>query len=149
MRSFGRMLVLAVIVLACSIPAFSQEEKAGAVPAAPAAPVAPAAEAQTAAASGDIAIYGEVRSVNASSNSLTVLYYDEESYEEKTVDLVTDKDTKIENAPALSGLKEGDWIDATYKSKDGKNIATLIKLEKEEEEAATPETSPAETSEEE
>ncbi|MBN1526472.1 MAG: hypothetical protein JW919_02660 [Candidatus Omnitrophica bacterium] len=138
MRSFGRMLVLAVVVLACAIPAFSQEEKAGAAPA-----------AEMAAMSKDIAIYGEVRSVNASSGSLTVIYYDEESYEEKTIDLVTDKATKIESAPALSGIREGDWVDATYTTKDGKNVATLIKLETEEEEAETPETAPAEMPEEE
>lgn len=144
MRLFVRILAVAAIVLACAIPAFSQEAKVTAAP----APAAPEVKAE-AAPSTDIAIYGEVRSVNATANSLTVLYYDEESYEEKTVDLIADKDTKIENAPALSGIKEGDWVDATYKLKDGKNVATLVKLEVEEEEAATPDTSPAETSEEE
>ena len=63
---------------------------------------------------------------------MTVLYYDEETYEEKSIDLIVDNDTKLENAKALAEIKEGDWVDAIYVTKEGKNKATSVKVEKEE-----------------
>ena len=123
--------IFIISVLSIS-PAISQEEKAPAstAPAATAAPV-PAAPSATASAT-DIAIYGEVQSINATASSMTVLYYDEETYEEKIIDLIVDNDTKLENAKALAEIKEGDWVDAIYVTKEGKNKATSVKVEKEE-----------------
>lgn len=137
------VITLSAVVILATIPAISQEEKAAQTeaPATMAAPaVAPAATPAAAPAAGtDIAIYGEVQAVNAATNTMTVLYYDEETYEEKSIDLVADAATKMQNAKVLTDIKEGDWIDATYTSKDGKNMASSVIVEKEET------TAPAET----
>ncbi len=90
------------------------------------------------AATKEQSIYGEVQVVNAAANSLTVQYYDYDSDEEKTIELVADKDTKIENAAALGNINKSDWVDVTYTTSDGKNVAKSIMVEKEEKEEAAP-----------
>jgi len=157
-KAISIVISIFIISILSISPAFSQQEKVPAAtapaeetPAAPAAPAAPAVPAVPVAAPAaavvpsaapatapttDIAIYGEVQSINATASSMAVLCYDEETYEEKSIDLLVDKDTKLENAKALADIKEGDWVDATYVTKEGKNKATSVKVEKEE--AATP-----------
>lgn len=83
-------------------------------------------------AAKDLSIYGEVQSVNAAANSIIVQYYDYDSDEEKTSDILADKDTKIENASGIADIKKGDWVDVTYVALDGKNTAKSIIVEKEE-----------------
>jgi hypothetical protein len=131
-RPFCAVIIAVAIALICATPVFSQEKAPEKAPATP-APAAPATQAAAPAPSKDVPIYGEVQSVNATANSMTVLYYDEETYEEKSVDLLVDKDTKLENAKALADIKEGDWVDATYTAAEGKNKASSVKVEKEEE----------------
>lgn len=80
----------------------------------------------------ELSIYGEAQAVDASANSITVQYYDYDSDEEKTMDVVSSKDTKIENAASLGEIKKGDWIDVTYSVSEGKNVAKSIIVEKEE-----------------
>ena len=87
----------------------------------------------------ELAIYGEVKAVNQSANSLSIQYYDYDSDEEKTAEIALDKDTKIENATALGDIKEGDWVDVAYAASGGKNIAKSIAVEKEEDIEMLPE----------
>jgi len=107
------------------------------------------------AAARELSVYGEVQAVNADTNSMNVQYYDYDSDEEKTVDMLANKDTKIENAASLANIAKGDWVDVTYAAADGKNVARSIIVEKEEKEAepaaagANPEAKPAELPQEE
>jgi len=79
-------------------------------------------------------IYGEVLDVKEADSSITVQYYDYDTDDEKTVELVFDKDTKLENAAALKDIKVGDWVDADYSSGSlGKKVAKSVKVEKSEE----------------
>jgi len=80
----------------------------------------------------DLSIYGEVQSVTAASNSMTVQYYNYDTDEEKTIAISTDKNTKIENVASLGDIKKGDWADVTYVVEGGKNIAKSVIVEKEE-----------------
>jgi len=82
----------------------------------------------------EMSIYGEVKSTDAVTNSIKLQYYDYDSDEENTSDIILDKETKMENANSLSDIKQGYWIDAIYVVKEGKNIAKSIIVEKEEEE---------------
>ena len=97
----------------------------------------------------ELAIYGEVQDVNAASGSISVQYYDYDSDEEKTSDILTDKNTKLENATGVSDIKNGDWVDVTYEVSGGKNIAKFIMVEKEDAAEGTAEGAPAELPEEE
>lgn len=78
-------------------------------------------------------VYGEVKAVNAGQNSIALEYYDYDSDEEKRMEVVLDANTKLENASALSNVKEGDWIDVVYSIADGKNLAKSIAVEKDTE----------------
>ncbi len=120
------LLAIAMIGLA-AISAFAQEQQ---VPAEAAAPEA----VQTAPAqSQEISIYGEVKNVNMAANSITIQYYDYDSDEEKSIDIMADAATKIENAKEIVDIKPGNWADVIYSVKDGKNLAKSIIVEKEEE----------------
>lgn len=83
----------------------------------------------------EMSIYGEVRSVDPAAKSIKLQYYDYDTDEEKTSDIFINNETKMENAAAIGDIKVGDWIDAIYIAKDGKDIAKSIIVEKEEEEA--------------
>ncbi|MFA6079590.1 MAG: hypothetical protein WC779_07605 [Candidatus Omnitrophota bacterium] len=158
------MLIAALLILS-AVPAICQEameesKETAATPAtetaAPAAqevaepapvvtPQAPAApEDESAAKTNEISIYGEVQGVDVSANSMNVQYYDYDTDEEKTITLFCGNNTKFENAVLLNDVKKGDWVDAAYEPQDGKNIAKLVSVEKEEE---IPDESPAEISE--
>jgi len=71
--------------------------------------------------------------VNAASGSILVQYYDYDSDEERTVDILMDKNTKLENATGPNDIKKSDWVDVTYEINGGKNVAKFIMVEKEEE----------------
>ncbi len=81
----------------------------------------------------EISIYGEVKSVNPAANSITIQYYDYDSDEEKSIDIMTNNNTKMENAAAVNDIKQGNWADVIYSIVDGKNVAKSIIVEKEEE----------------
>lgn len=131
MRLTGIKVVLAVVVLTAflAVPGFSQEKVDTQTPA-PAASTAQAPEALPQAK--EMAIYGEVQSVDAAKAVMTVQYYDYDSDSEKTSEIAVGADAKIENAPALGGIKKNDWVDVTYVVKDGINAAKVITVEKEE-----------------
>ena len=93
---------------------------------APAA-IAPAVQPQ------EISIYGEVKAVNTAVSSMTVQYYDYDSDEEKTIEVSSDSNTKMENAATINDVKQGNWADVIYTVVNGKNIAKSIIVEKEEE----------------
>ncbi len=87
----------------------------------------------------EMSIYGEVQEVNTASGSLTVQYYDYDSDTEKAMELLSDKETKLENAASLGEIKKGDWVDVAYIVINGKNISRSIIVEKEEEFAVSEE----------
>ena len=91
------------------------------------------AAAEKVAQPQEISIYGEVKVVNPASSSLTIQYYDYDSDEEKTIEIVTDSTTKMENAATISDVKQGNWADVIYTAAGGKNTAKSIIVEKEEE----------------
>ena len=131
-KYFVYMLVLSAVITICAIPAFSQEaakQEANkeAVSPAVAAPAAPEP-----AKASELSIYGEVQAVVVPANSMTVQYYDYDNDEEKSIEIISDKDTKMENVRAISEIKKGDWVDVTYTASSGKNIAKIISVEKEE-----------------
>jgi len=126
----------ALLVIFCAIIAVSVQGSAAdtAMPAAPADAAAASQAAKDAIlAPKPLNIYGEVQGVNAPAASMTVQYYDYDTDEEKTIELSVSKDTKIENAPALSDIKKGDWADITYSADGAKNIAKSVTVEKEDE----------------
>ncbi len=124
------ILVVALIAVLSNAAVFAQiEEKA--VPLATAAAEAPA-PAPEAPQAKEIAIYGEVQSVDAAAGSIAIQYYDYDSDSEKTATVMAGKDSKIENAGSLSDIRKGDWADVTYTVKDGNNAAKVITVEKEE-----------------
>ncbi|GEM_PF-3070452 len=81
----------------------------------------------------DLSIYGEVQNINAGTSSITVQYYDYDSDAEKTIEIFSGPNTKIENAAAILDIKAGEWVDVTYVLKDTKCVARVITVEKEEE----------------
>lgn len=106
-------------------------------------PEAPAAGAEPAKAV-DLSLYGEAKTVDPDAGSISVQYYDYDNDEERTLSIMVDANTKLENAAALKDIAKDDWVDVVYSVVDGKNVAKSIKVEKEEGEApgeAAPETS--------
>ena len=101
-----------------------------------------AAPAQTesvkAANPEEISIYGEIKSVNAATNSMTVKYYDYESDNEKSIEIIADNNTKMEGAPAISDIKQGNWADINYTVVNGKNVAKSVVIEKDDTATETP-----------
>ena len=100
---------------------------------APASPEMAAPAATPAAQAQEISIYGEVKAVNAAASSMTVQYYDYDSDEEKSIEITSDSNTKMENAATIADVKQGNWADVIYTVSNGKNIAKSIIVEKEEE----------------
>ena len=81
----------------------------------------------------EISIYGEVKAVNPTASSVTVQYYDYDSDEEKSIEITSDSNTKMENAATINDIKQGNWADVIYTVINGKNVAKSIIVEKEEE----------------
>lgn len=79
-------------------------------------------------------LWGEVVSVDANNNQLTVRYLDyEEDLEKETVITVNEK-TTYENAKSLSEIKSKDNVSIDYiVTPENTNLATNISLEKAEE----------------
>ncbi|MFA5146905.1 MAG: hypothetical protein WC515_06015 [Candidatus Omnitrophota bacterium] len=113
---FCSILVLMFAAMAVT-PAFSEETDEPAVP--------------DASQSKDLSVYGEIQSVNTFANSVTIQYYDYDTDEEKTSEIMLDKNTRLENAAALGEINKGDWADITYSAGDGKSTARVIAVEKE------------------
>jgi len=122
----GRIAVL-LIALLVIVPFAASAQDPSASASAPAQAPAPASPAAK-----EIAIYGEVQAVNVAGNTLSVQYYDYDSDSEKTAEIGVGKDTKMENAKVLGDIKKGDWVDVTYTAVDGKNVAKVVSVEKEE-----------------
>ena len=115
MRRMGYLGLLAIVsAFILATPVFSQDETVA----------SPAGE--------ESAIYGEVKSVDAAACVIQVQYYDYDSDDEKTVEIKSDKETKMESAQSVADIKEGDWVDAIYVSDGIGNIAKSIIVEKEE-----------------
>lgn len=125
---WGIFLTVAIVVSA-GVPAFSQEQTQPVVSKEASQAAAPAAIENK---SGDMSLYGEVRSVDQAAGLITVQYYDYDSDEEKTAGIIVSKETKLDGVAALGDIKQNDWVDAIYTSADGKNTAKSIIVEKEE-----------------
>lgn len=91
------------------------------------------ATAEKAVQPQEVSIYGEVKAVNPATSSMTVQYYDYDSDEEKSIEIVADNSTKMENAVTINDIKQGNWADVIYTVAGGKNIAKSVIVEKEEE----------------
>jgi len=139
---YVNILIAALIAMVSNAAAFGQIEEKAVPPAAAVAEAPESAPAPEAPQTKEIAIYGEVQSVDAAAGSIAIQYYDYDSDSEKTATVMVDKDSKIENAGSLGDIKKGDWADVTYTVKDGNNAAKVITVEKEET-PATEQASPA------
>ena len=82
--------------------------------------------------SKEISICGQVQSVSTSMHSLTVQCYDQGSDKQKSLEIITNKDTKLKNVSSLADLKNNDWTCITYIASDAKNIARSIAAGKDE-----------------
>ena len=124
--------ILAILVLGLfAVQGYCQDNQSPA----PAATETVTAEAPAATTvqPQEISIYGEVTAVNPTTSSMTVQYYDYDSDEEKSIEITSDSNTKMENATAITDIKQGNWADVIYTVANGKNIAKSIIVEKEEE----------------
>lgn len=154
---FVSAAIIAMIMILPAMPASSQTDKLSvkeqqapqATPAQASGPVSAqtpqAAPVDEAAKMAELSIYGEVQTVNAQAGSISVQYYDYDNDEEKTMEVVLDKDSKMENVKVVGEIKKGDWVDVTYVSAGGKNIIKMVSVEKEE--PAAEESAPADTME--
>ena len=133
-----RYILATLILVSFTVLGYCQDnqnnQNSPAQPAAEAVTSAPAPVAATAVAQPqEISIYGEVKAVNPATGSVTVQYYDYDSDEEKSIEIVTDANTKMENAATINDVKQGNWADVIYAAASGKNMAKSIIVEKEEE----------------
>ncbi|MFA5004976.1 MAG: hypothetical protein WC561_02465 [Candidatus Omnitrophota bacterium] len=87
-------------------------------------------------------VWGEVTSVDALANTLTLKYLDYEADQEKSIVLSVDENTAYENINSIGELKEKDVLSVDYVIAEDKNIAKNISLEKLD--AVAPETVSAE-----
>lgn len=80
----------------------------------------------------EVSIYGEIKSVNNAGNSMTVGYYDDKDNIQKAITIEKNDNTRVEWEVGLEGIKQGYWADIDYVVVNGKNIAKLIIVEKED-----------------
>lgn len=120
-----RYILAVLIVGLCAVSGYAQDNQSSADQNAPA--VEKTIQPQ------EVSIYGEVRAVNTAAGSMTVQYYDYDSDEEKSIEITTDSNTKMENASSLADIKQGNWADVMYGVVNGKNVAKSVIVEKEEE----------------
>ena len=125
------MVCLSVILF--TMPAFSQQNLAPSASTNEQAPILKVDTPQP----NETSISGEVQSVDAVTNSLTVKYYDYDSGQDKDIVIIVNKDTKIEHASSLTDIKKGDGANITYTVSDAKNIAKSMSIEKGEEPVET------------
>lgn len=88
-------------------------------------------------------VWGEVTGVDAIGKNITLKYLDYETDQEKQISLEVDDSTVYDNVKSLEGIQLKDNLSVDYISKDGKNLAKSISLERSEnppagEAAATP-----------
>ena len=84
-------------------------------------------------------LWGEVASVDAANNALTIKYLDYETDTEKEMVMSVDTKTTFENTNALVEIRPLDTISVDYvTTADGKNTARNVSLEKPEPEEAAP-----------
>lgn len=124
------LFVFCMLVSLVAAPAISQDT--GNTPAATQVESSPAPAPVIIPQDKEMAIYGEVQTINVQENTLAVQYYDYDSDSEKTADIAINTGTKLENAIVLSDIKRGDWVDVTYTSTGGKFAAKVVTVEKEE-----------------
>jgi hypothetical protein len=139
-RRFVCLSVIWVVITILAVPVFSQSAAQDPAEEAAAPAEEAAAPAEEAAAPNELSVYGEVQAVNAQASSITIQYYDYDSDEEKTLEAVINKDSRLENVKAVNEIKKGDWVDITCATAPGGNIALDIIVEKEdlfEEESAS------------
>lgn len=74
-------------------------------------------------------LWGEVKAVDPSASSLTVMYMDYQTDEEKDMVLTIDARTQFEAINGLSGIKVGDTASIDYVVEGGKNVARNISVE--------------------
>lgn len=77
-------------------------------------------------------VWGEVVIVDSQAKTLTLKYLDYETDQEKELLLATDDSTSYQNFRSLEDIQVKDNLSVDYISKDGKNIAKSVSLEKTE-----------------
>jgi hypothetical protein len=83
-------------------------------------------------------LWGEVVSVGANNNEVTVKYLDYENDIEKEIAIAIDEKTTYENIKSISEINPKDNVSVDYiVSEDGKNIAKNIIIEKPESQQTT------------
>src|SRR3989338_3267183 len=75
-------------------------------------------------------LWGEVKAVDPAASSLTVMYMDYQTDEEKEMVLTIDARTQFEVTNGLSGIKVGDTASIDYAVEGGRNVARNISIEK-------------------
>ena len=144
--AFVYVIIFFMIITFLALPSLLKAEdtaKPAAQTAAPAAAQAPA-PAQTASMApvqsktADISVYGEVRNINKDANSIAIQYYDYDSDEERSAEIMLNKDTKLDGAASIGDIRQNDWADVVYVISEGKNVAKSVSVEKEETEDQPP-----------
>lgn len=74
-------------------------------------------------------LWGEVKAVDPAASSLTVMYMDYQTDEEKEMVLTVDARTQFEAINGLSGIKVGDTASIDYAVEGGRNVARNISIE--------------------
>lgn len=117
MKSKSSVAVLTGFFFFSFLPlAFSQQEAPQAVE-----PPAPEEEVSW--------LWGEVKAVDPAASSLTVMYMDYQTDEEKEMVLTIDARTQFEASNGLSGIKVGDTASIDYAVEGGRNVARNISIE--------------------
>src|SRR3989338_4896372 len=98
-RRISRIFSLVIILNLLALPVFSQVDQPAASTENPEATPIVKEESE---GPKELSIYGEVQGVNADSNSVAVQYYDYDSDEEKNIELILDKDAKIDGASGIN-----------------------------------------------
>jgi len=84
--------------------------------------------------------YGTVTQINESTNEIVINEYDLDNYSEVTVTYSVDPEAKFENVSSLKEISPDTDVDIEYVEKeDGKKIAKIISVYKEELEPELPE----------
>ena len=78
-------------------------------------------------------VWGEIKNVDYSSSSFTILYMDYQTDDERELALTVNQDTKFEGISDFNSLKAGDTAGIDYVTGIDKNIAKNISVEKLEE----------------
>lgn len=74
-------------------------------------------------------LWGEVKAVDPAASSLSVMYMDYQTDEEKEMVLTIDAKTQFEAINGLSGIKVGDTASIDYAVEGGRNVARNISIE--------------------